>query len=355
VAAETWRRIPGQEDFYEVSDQARVRSLDRTVVQKTGQSFRLKGRMLHITTTKDGRRHVNLSRNGNFSRWAVDELVAAAFGESAGNGEVAAIVEVVEPVEAPAAELIPLGVEGDPRIRSEWIDGEQRWIVDDIARALGYRDAANVTRLVDEEDRGTHTVSTPGGPQRLLTVNKSGVFAILINAAPRDEERRARLKAYRRWVTSEVLPSVHETGSYTHPSAQSEPRKMSSLEMLRTVIDSAIELEQKQAALAQRVDGVDERVTANELDTWDNTVRLNAIDGRDGWYAAPGWAGLKGFRQTDSATLAALGTRAARVGRAAGLQPGKAPHPRFTTQNTWPVWVWDQAAMELWGWAPPLP
>lgn len=345
--SETWRAIPGYEDIYEVSDQARVRSLDRFAENKLGVTQKLRGRVLSRDTNLDGSTSVTLSRDGKPTRRRVEELMRAAFG---GGGSAN-----VEPAEAPATELIPLGVDDDPRIRSEWIDGERRWVLDDIAKVLGYREAYDVARLVDDEDKGPHTVRTLGGPQRLLMVNKSGVFAILINAAPRDEERRARLKAYRRWVTSEVLPSVHETGSYTHPSARPAPPKLSSLEMLRTVIDSAIELEQKQAALNQRVDGVDERVTATELETWDNTVRLDAIEGRHGWYAAPGWAGLRGFRQTDGASLAALGHRAARIGKAAGLQPGKVPHPRFTSQNTWPVWVWDQAAKELWSWTPPAP
>lgn len=348
--SETWRAIPGYEGIYEVSDQARVRSLDREVVHSTGTRQRLRGRMLNITTTSDGRRHAHLSVGGRLRKFPVDQLVAQAFARSSGNGEVEPAIETVD-VPTVGGEIRLFGFEEHQVRVVVDSDGEPWWVAADVCAVLGIGDVSMAIARLNSDDTSTAGVVDSVGRRNPNTriVNESGLWDLVLDS------RKPEAKRFRRWVTSEVLPSIRRTGSYAYPSVRPEPRKMSSLEMLRTVIDSAIELEQKQAALNQRVDGVDERVAATELETWDNTVRLDAIEGRHGWYAAPGWAGLKGFRQTDGASLAALGHRAVRIGKAAGLQPGKVPHPRFTSQNTWPVWVWDQAAQELWGWTPPVP
>jgi prophage antirepressor-like protein len=86
-------------------------------------------------------------------------------------------------------------------------------VADDVAKALGYRDASNMLRSVDEEDKGYTEVSTPGGVQRMRTINESGVYAVTFTS------RTPSAKPFRRWITAEILPSIRKTGSYARPGA----------------------------------------------------------------------------------------------------------------------------------------
>ncbi|WP_083953391.1 BRO family protein [Thauera butanivorans] len=82
----------------------------------------------------------------------------------------------------------------------------------DVARALGFQDARDMTRCVDDEDKGSAEVPTPGGTQRMLTVNESGIYAATFRS------RKDSAKAFRRWITAEVLPSIRRTGAYGQPA-----------------------------------------------------------------------------------------------------------------------------------------
>lgn len=91
-------------------------------------------------------------------------------------------------------------------------DGEAEFVASDVAAILGYRDAANLTRNLDEDEKGTQIVSTPGGDQELSVITESGLYhAIFVS-------RKPEAQAFRRWVTSEVLPSIRRTGRYELPA-----------------------------------------------------------------------------------------------------------------------------------------
>ncbi len=97
--------------------------------------------------------------------------------------------------------------------------GEPRWVAADVAKVLGYRDAANMTRMLDREDLasekvdvGTHEVST-SQVRRVTVVNESGLYTAIFHS------RRPEATAFRRWVTDEVLPAIRRHGGYLTPAA----------------------------------------------------------------------------------------------------------------------------------------
>lgn len=83
----------------------------------------------------------------------------------------------------------------------------------DVAEALEYREASDMVRCIDDEDKGYAEVRTPGGSQRMLVISESGIYAATFRS------RKPSAKTFRRWVTAEVLPSIRRTGSYVHPAA----------------------------------------------------------------------------------------------------------------------------------------
>lgn len=94
-------------------------------------------------------------------------------------------------------------------IRIIEIDGTPWMVGKDVALALGYSDTAKAIRVhVDDEDKGVADLSTPGGVQSFTIINESGLYALVLSS------KLPTAKKFRRWVTSEVLPSIRKNGAY---------------------------------------------------------------------------------------------------------------------------------------------
>ena len=79
-----------------------------------------------------------------------------------------------------------------------------------MAAALGYSNPQRAIRdHVDEEDKGVTEMVTPRGKQSVPIINESGLYSLVLSS------KLPGAKKFRRWVTSEVLPSIRKTGHYT--------------------------------------------------------------------------------------------------------------------------------------------
>lgn len=94
------------------------------------------------------------------------------------------------------------------KIRVLGIDGEPWFIAVDIAKVLDYRTAYDMTRILDEDEKGTQIVRTPGGNQNVIVINESGIYSSILRS------RKPEAKQFKKWVTSEVLPSIRKHGAY---------------------------------------------------------------------------------------------------------------------------------------------
>lgn len=106
-------------------------------------------------------------------------------------------------------------------IRTFELDGEPWLVGKDVATALGYsnpRDA--LAKHVDPEDKGVAKCDTPSGEQDMTIINESGLYSLVLSS------KLPTAKNFRRWVTSEVLPSIRKTGSYTAPREYTETEKL---------------------------------------------------------------------------------------------------------------------------------
>ena len=99
-------------------------------------------------------------------------------------------------------------------IRGLKIEGEPWFVGKDIAAALGYSDTAQAIRKhIDDEDKGVVESTTPGGKQNITIINESGLYSLMLKS------KLPGAKKFKRWVTSEVLPSIRKTGAYSVPGA----------------------------------------------------------------------------------------------------------------------------------------
>lgn len=121
-------------------------------------------------------------------------------------------------------------------IRGLKIEGEPWFVGKDVAAALGYSDTAQAIRKhIDDEDKGVVESTTPGGKQNITIINESGLYSLMLKS------KLPGAKKFKRWVTSEVLPSIRKTGAYSVPGAgRAAPADNAVFERLWT------ELERKQ-------------------------------------------------------------------------------------------------------------
>ena len=95
------------------------------------------------------------------------------------------------------------------------IDGEPHFIGKQVCDILGYTNSRKaLADHVDAEDKGVTKRYTPGGMQDTTIINESGLYSLILGS------KLESAKEFKRWVTSEVLPSIRKTGKYETPKEQ---------------------------------------------------------------------------------------------------------------------------------------
>ena len=101
------------------------------------------------------------------------------------------------------------------------IDNEPWFIAKDITDRLGYANGRKaVADHVDEEDKGVTKCDTVRGEQTLTIINESGLYSLVLSS------KIDGAKKFRRWITSEVIPSIRKTGGYKLPQTMSEALRL---------------------------------------------------------------------------------------------------------------------------------
>ena len=96
-------------------------------------------------------------------------------------------------------------------IRTVAVNGEPWMVGKDVASALGYSNPRKALNdHVDEEDKGVTKCDTLGGAQDMAVINESGLYSLVLSS------KLPTARKFRRWVTSEVLPTIRKTGGYVN-------------------------------------------------------------------------------------------------------------------------------------------
>ena len=104
------------------------------------------------------------------------------------------------------------------QIRTVEINGEPWFVGKDVAEALGYKEATKAAReKVDSEDRGKSKIDTPSGTQNMTIINESGLYSLIFAS------KLPTAKKFKRWVTSEVLPTIRRHGMYATDGLLNNP------------------------------------------------------------------------------------------------------------------------------------
>ena len=119
----------------------------------------------------------------------------------------------------------------DHEVRTVEIDGEPWFVGKDVATVLGYQNGSKaLSDHVDEEDKLNNESLSSLGQRGGWLINESGLYSLILSS------KLPNAKAFKRWVTSEVLPSIRKTGSYTYQRANPNEEKALQIQEMDTRI-----------------------------------------------------------------------------------------------------------------------
>ena len=147
-------------------------------------------------------------------------------------------------------------------IRTVQINGEPWFVLSDVCKVLELSSPHKVAERLDGDEKGRNQIPTLGGVQEMAVVNESGLYAVILRSD------KPQAKPFRKWVTSEVLPSIRKHGSY---SVQSQFADLSpQLQVLIQMETRQKQIEARQAEQATALAGLEQKLQ--------NTCEVIALD-----------------------------------------------------------------------------
>ena len=125
--------------------------------------------------------------------------------------------------------------------------GEPWFVAKDVCDCLELGNPRTSLALLDDDERGVHTMDTLGGVQEVSVISEAGLYSLILRS------RKPNAKEFKRWVTHEVLPSIRKTGSYSiAPKTYAEALRALAAEVeMREAVE-----QQKQFAERQRDEAI---------------------------------------------------------------------------------------------------
>ena len=124
-------------------------------------------------------------------------------------------------------------------IRTCQVNNQIMFVGKDVATALGYSNTSKaIQQHVDHEDKGILPIRETAYETRAVVINESGLYSLILSS------KLPQAKAFKRWVTSEVLPQIRQTGGYI-PAKDAQGRELSAEEIIdraETIIGHTIRM-----------------------------------------------------------------------------------------------------------------
>ena len=100
------------------------------------------------------------------------------------------------------------------KIRTLNLDGEPWFVGADVCKALLIVNSRDALTRIDDDEKGVVSTDTLGGRQEVTIVNEPGLYALILSS------RKPEAKAFKRWITHEVIPAIRKHGAYISPNAE---------------------------------------------------------------------------------------------------------------------------------------
>ena len=137
---------------------------------------------------------------------------------------------------------------GDHEVRTLIKEGEPWFVAKDVCDAIEVSNISDAVSRLDNDEKGIGSVYTRGGQQNLTVINESGLYSLILTS------RKPEAKAFKKWVTSEVLPSIRKQGKYEVKASIPQSYSQALLEAgrLAAIVEQQELLMQQQELLMQQ-------------------------------------------------------------------------------------------------------
>ena len=135
------------------------------------------------------------------------------------------------------------------KVRTLQINDEPYFVGKDVTEILGYSNNRKaLSDHVDDEDKGVTKCDTLGGTQEMTVINESGLYSLILSS------KLPKAKEFKRWVTSEVLPSIRKHGVYAVDEVLANPDTLiAALTELKAEREAKKQLETTVAVQTQQI------------------------------------------------------------------------------------------------------
>lgn len=146
-------------------------------------------------------------------------------------------------------------------VRTLILDGQPYFVGKDVADILGYSNSRDaLAKRVDDEDKGVAKCDTLGGVQDLVVINESGLYSLILTS------RLPSARRFKRWVTSEVLPSIRKHGMYVMDDLIANPDlAIAALQALKVEREASRRLAEQVAIQTQQIAEMQPKVSYFDL------------------------------------------------------------------------------------------
>lgn len=145
-------------------------------------------------------------------------------------------------------------------IRTVEYDGDTWFIVKDVCRALEVTNSNDAIARLDGDEKGVVLTDTLGGVQNMAIINESGLYSLVLSS------RKPEAKAFKRWITHEVLPSIRKHGMYAMDELLDNPDlAIEALTRLKEEREKRKELELENKVQAQQIAELQPKATYYDL------------------------------------------------------------------------------------------
>lgn len=165
-------------------------------------------------------------------------------------------------------------------IRTTVQNGEPWFVAADVCKALDITQNRNAVARLDDDEKGVRLTDTLGGKQKLTVVNEAGLYSLVLGS------RKPEAKAFKRWITHEVLPTIRRTGGYVNsaeafighylPHADESTRTMFRAQLKAIEeLNAKIEADKPKVLFADAVSSSDTTILVGEMA---KILKQNGVD-----------------------------------------------------------------------------
>ena len=157
-------------------------------------------------------------------------------------------------------------------VRTVEMGGEPWFVLKDVCNILGISKYRDTAARLDADERGSVEVDTLGGTQQVIAVNESGLYHVILRS---DKPEAA---PFRKWVTSEVLPSIRKNGGYIAGQEQLSPQELMAKALMvaqKTLADREARISELTAQNSQLT--VEKQIMQPKAEYFDELVDRNLL------------------------------------------------------------------------------